>query len=213
MKSERSLALVSTTNRYLKALCFFQLTSTNQEEAHRSRVSFKRFVSRWIRLVSRWIRLVVAYIYPTSLGHVRHSFHRPNTNHSDSLHTSDGALICFALMSHRRVVCMGNLVFCCTHRNLSVHRPNTNHSDSLHTSDGALICFALMSHCRAVCRGNLVFCCTNRNLSVHRPNTNHLDSLPTSDGALICFALMHEPPSGCMQGKPCVLFVLIPHTY
>src|SRR3954467_13920761 len=46
----------------LQALCFFQLTSTNQEEAHGSRVSFKRFLSRWIRLVSRWIRLVVAYI-------------------------------------------------------------------------------------------------------------------------------------------------------
>src|SRR3954469_25353723 len=45
-----------------------------------------------------------------------------------------------ALMSHRRAVCRGNLVFCATHRNLSVHRPNTNHSDSLHTSDGALIC-------------------------------------------------------------------------
>src|SRR3954462_12584905 len=46
----------------LQALCFFQLTLTNQEEAHGSRVSFKRFLSRWIRLVSRWIRLVVAYI-------------------------------------------------------------------------------------------------------------------------------------------------------
>src|SRR3954465_4946021 len=45
-----------------------------------------------------------------------------------------------AVMSHRRAVCRGNLVFCSTHRNLSVHRPNTNHSDSLHTSDGALIC-------------------------------------------------------------------------
>src|ERR1041385_2456668 len=46
----------------LQVLCFFQLTSTNQEEAHGSRFSFKRFVSRWIRLVSRWIRLVDAYI-------------------------------------------------------------------------------------------------------------------------------------------------------
>src|SRR4051812_16760759 len=84
-------------------------------------------------------------------------------------------------MSHRRAVCRGNLVFCCTQRNLSVHRLNTNHLDSLHTSDGALICFALISHRRDVCRGNLVFCCTHRNLSVHRLNTNHSDSLHTSD--------------------------------
>src|SRR3954468_12208747 len=79
-----------------------------------------------------------------------------------------------ALMSHRRAVCRGNLVFCSTHRNLSVHRPNTNHSDSLHTSDGAFDMLAPMSHRRAVCRGNLVFCSTHRNLSVHRPNTNHV---------------------------------------
>src|SRR4051812_38089269 len=32
-----------------------------------------------------------------------------------------------ALMSLRRDVCRGNLVFCSTHRNLSVHRSNTNH--------------------------------------------------------------------------------------
>src|SRR3954467_14631949 len=79
-----------------------------------------------------------------------------------------------ALMSHRRAVCRGNLVFCSTHRNLLVHRPNTNHSDSLHTSDGAFDMLAPMSHRRVICMGNLVFCSTHRNLSVHRPNTNHV---------------------------------------
>src|SRR3954467_7098370 len=79
-----------------------------------------------------------------------------------------------ALISHRRAVCRGNLVFCSIHRNLSVHRPNTNHSDSLHTPDGAFDMLSPMSHRRAVCRGNLVFCSTHRNLSVLRPNTSHV---------------------------------------
>src|SRR4051812_9984276 len=50
----------------LDQACRCRIASTNQEEAHISRVSFKRFVSHCIRLVSHCIRLVVAYIYPTS---------------------------------------------------------------------------------------------------------------------------------------------------
>src|SRR3954470_7882456 len=52
--------------------------------------------------------LLILYIYIAR----NLSLHRPNTNHLDSLHTSDGAFDMLALMSHRRVVCRGNLVFC-----------------------------------------------------------------------------------------------------
>ena len=67
------------------------------------------------------------------------SVHRPNTNHSDSLHTSDGAFDMRALTGHRRAVCRGNRVFWgnyykdisffqlyFTHRN----KQNTNRKDA-----------------------------------------------------------------------------------
>src|SRR3954471_10539622 len=91
-----------------------------------------------------------------------------------------------ALMSHRWVVCRGNLVFCATHRNLSVHSTEYKSFGFPAYVRRCIDMIALMSHRRAVCRGNLVFCATHRNLSVHRPNTHHSDSLHTSDGALIC---------------------------
>ena len=81
------------------------------------------------------------------------SVHWPNTNHSDSLHTSNSAFDMQALTSHCWAVCRGIVCFVLS-RNPSVHRPNTSHSDSLHTSYGAFDMRALSSHCRAVCRWN-----------------------------------------------------------
>src|SRR3954469_25235148 len=101
-----------------------------------------------------------------------------------------------ALMSHRRALCRGNLVFCSTHRNFSVHRSTEYKSFGFPAYVRQCIdMLALMSHRRDVCRGNLVFSSTHRNLSVHRPNTNHSDSLHTSDGALL--ALMSHCRAVC----------------
>ena len=134
MKSKRSLAPVSTHKPVLQALCFFSSPRPIRKK-HTDRVFLQALFESLDQACQPLDQALSLPIYSPPLSDMfDSSFHRPNTNHSDSLHTSDGALICFALMSHRRAVCRGNLVFCCTHKNLSVHRPNTNHLDSLHTS-------------------------------------------------------------------------------
>src|ERR1043165_6058755 len=124
MKSERSLAPVSTTTGTSRAL----FLSAHLDQSGRStRIAcFFQALCESLDQACQPLDKACRCLYIAHLSRTC-SFHRSNTNHSNSLHTSDGALICFALMSHRRAVCRGNLVFCCTHRNLSVHRPNTNH--------------------------------------------------------------------------------------
>ena len=170
MKTERSLAPVSTTNRYFKRFVSFSSPRPIRKK-HMDRV----FLSSALWVVGSGLSAVGSGlslpIYSPPLGHVRHSFHRSNTNHSDSLHTSDGALICFALMSHCRAVWRGNLVFCSTHRNLSVYRSTEYKSFGFPAYVRRCIdMLALMSHRRAVCRGNLVFCRNPLNFCTHPLN-------------------------------------------
>ena len=157
MKSERSLALVSTTNQYFKRFVPFSSPRPIRKK-HTDRV----FLSSALWVVGSGLSAVGSGlslpIYSPPLGHVRHWFFRPNRNHSDSLHTSDGALIC--LQSWATV--------------------------GLYA--GETLCFLL--HIEIFQFIDLI----------------QIIRIPCIRSTVHWYACTHEPPSGCMQGKPCVLF-------
>ena len=134
MKSERSLAPVSTTNWYFKRFVSFSSPRPIRKK-HTDRV-FLQALCESLDQACQPLDQACRCLY------IAHLSRTCSTLISSTEYKSFGFpayvrrcidMLC-TLISHRRAVCRGNLVFCCTHRNLSVHRPNTNHSDSLHTS-------------------------------------------------------------------------------